>query len=84
MLDLDRFGVELDDRAGSDVDELAEHMRGATAVTGSVLATADGARAVLRAGVAHRRAAAPASTRRSLLLRLVQARESRRRGGEMT
>jgi pyruvate, orthophosphate dikinase len=73
VLDLDRFGVEFDAQGGLDVDELAGHMRGATAVTGSMLTSADGARAVLRAGI-------PTVVRRLgqqeavLLLQLVQAR----------
>ena len=74
VLDLDRLGVEFDAQGGLDVDELAGQMRGATAVTGSMLTSADGARAVLRAGV-------PSVVRRPdqqeavLLLQLVQARE---------
>ena len=72
-LDLDRFGVEFDAQGGLDVDELAGHMRGATAVRGSMLTSADGARAVLRAGVATvvRRADQQEAV---LLLQLVQAR----------
>ena len=72
-LDLDRLGVEFDAQGGLDVDDLAGHMRGATAVTGSMLASADGARAVLRAGVPTvvRR---PGQKEAVLLLQLVQAR----------
>ena len=72
-LDLDRFGVEFDAQGGLDVDELAGHMRGATAVRGSMLTSADGARAVLRAGVSTvvRR---PDQQEAVLLLQLVQAR----------
>jgi pyruvate,orthophosphate dikinase len=74
VLDLDRFGVEFDAQGGLDVEELAGHMRGAAAVSGSMLTSADGARAVLRAGV-------PTVVRRHgqqeavLLLQLVHALE---------
>ena len=74
VLDLDHFGVEFDEKGGLDVDVLAEHMRGATAVSGSMLTSGDGARAVLRAGVStvvcH-----PDQQEAVVLLRLVQARE---------
>jgi pyruvate,orthophosphate dikinase len=74
VLDLDTFGVEFDAQGGLDVDELAGHMRGASAVTGSMLTSADGARAVLRAGVPTvvRR---PGQQEAVMLLQLVQARE---------
>jgi pyruvate,orthophosphate dikinase len=74
VLDLDRFGLDFDAQGVLDVDALADHMRGAAAVTGSMLTSADGARAVLRAGVStvvRRRGQKEAI----LLLRLLQARE---------
>jgi pyruvate, orthophosphate dikinase len=73
-VDLDQFGVDFNVQGGLDVDALAEHMRGATAVAGSILTTADGARAVLRAGV-HTVVRRPDQQEAVLLLRLVQARE---------
>ena len=51
VLDLDQLGVQLDAEGGLDVESLAERMRGAVAVRGSMLTTADGARAVVRSGV---------------------------------
>jgi hypothetical protein len=51
VLDLDAVGVSFDPEAEPDVDELTERMRGAQAVTGSILSKAAGARAVLRSGV---------------------------------
>ncbi len=51
VLDLDAAGISLDPDAVLDADELAARMRGAGAVTGSVLSTEAGARAVLQSGV---------------------------------
>ena len=48
-------------------------MRGARAVRGSVLSTAEGAAAVVRSGVPRVVRAARASTTATLLLRLAQA-----------
>jgi pyruvate,orthophosphate dikinase len=75
VLDLDQFGVEFDAEGGLDVDLLAAHMQGARAVTGSMLASAGGARAVLRAGV-RAVVCRPGQQEAVLLLRLLQARGS--------
>jgi pyruvate,orthophosphate dikinase len=72
VLDLDGFGLELDAQGGLDVDLLAERMRGAAAVAGSMLTSADGARAVVRAGV-RTVVSRPDQHRAVLLLLLVQA-----------
>jgi pyruvate,orthophosphate dikinase len=72
VLDLDELHLKLDPEAGVDVDALAERMRGAPAVAGSILATADGARALLQAGVpvVVRR---PGQQKAILLLQLLRA-----------
>jgi pyruvate, orthophosphate dikinase len=72
VLDLDGSDVQLDAEGRLDVDALADHIRGAQAITGSMLATADGARAVLLSGVAK---VVPCAGQKHalLLLRLVQA-----------
>jgi pyruvate,orthophosphate dikinase len=72
-LDLDHVGVEFDAQGGLDVDRLARHMRGASAVAGSMLTSADGARAVVQAGVPTV-LCRPDQQQAVLLLRLVQAR----------
>ena len=72
VLDLDENGVQLDATGRLDVEALTEHMRGAPAVTGSMLATADGAEAVLRAGIATV-VARPGQPHAVLLLRLIHA-----------
>jgi hypothetical protein len=51
VLDLDEAGFTLDPEAEPDVDALAQRMHGAPAVTGSILSSAAGARAVLQSGV---------------------------------
>jgi pyruvate,orthophosphate dikinase len=70
--DLDQARVPLDADGRLDVGLLADHMRGAPAVTGSMLATTDGARAVLRSGVSTV-VRGPAQRTAILLLHLVQA-----------
>ena len=72
MLDLDESGVQLDAAGGLDVEALADYMQGAQAVTGSMLTTADGARAVVLSGVPT---VVPAAGQQHalLLLRLAQA-----------
>lgn len=74
-LDLDELGMTVAPDAAPDVDELAERMRGAQAVRGSVLSTPEGAAAVVRSGVPVV-VALPGQHAVTLLLRLVQARES--------
>ncbi len=69
-LDLDADGVAVDEGA-PDPAELAERLRGASAVRGSVLATAEGARAVVAAGV-PRVVRLPGQPAAALLLRLAQ------------
>jgi pyruvate,orthophosphate dikinase len=71
VLDLDAGGVGLDPDAHVDVDELAGRLRGAPAARGAVLATADGARAVLRSGLSTV-VRAPGQHPAALLLRVVQ------------
>ena len=73
VLDLDAAGLTVAPDAVADAERLAERMRGATAVKGSVLSTAEGAAAVVRAGV-QRVVALPGQRAATLLLRLVQAR----------
>ena len=69
-VDLDAEGSSLDQGA-PDPEALAERLRGAPAVRGSVLASPEGARAVLLAGV-PRVVRLPGQTAAALLLRLVQ------------
>jgi hypothetical protein len=72
VLDLDTRGIGLEPEQEADVDALAELVRGAPAVSGSVLGTAEGALAVVRAGVP---AVVPLAGQRPevTLLRLAQA-----------
>ena len=70
VLDLDEAGLSIDTDA--DAERLAERMRGAPAVAGSILATAAGARAVLRAGVPTV-IRLPGQHTAVMLVRLVQA-----------
>ncbi len=69
-LDLDAGGAALDEGA-PDVDALTETLRGASAARGSALATAEGARAVLKAGVGTVERL-PGQHEAALLLRLAQ------------
>jgi pyruvate,orthophosphate dikinase len=70
--DLDQAQVRMDAAGRLDVEALADQMRGAPAVTGSMLTTTDGARAVLRSGVSTV-VRGPAQREAMLLLQLVQA-----------
>jgi len=72
VLDLDAGGGIIDDGA-PDVAALTESLRGAAAARGSVLATAEGARAVLLAGVPTVERL-PGQHAAALLLRLAQER----------
>jgi hypothetical protein len=74
VLRLDQAGLTVDPDAKVDVDALAERLRGSAAVAGSVLGTADGARAVLRSGVSTV-VRLPGQHTAALLLRLAQAAE---------
>jgi len=74
--DLDHARVPMDADGRLDVELLADHMRGAPAVTGSMLTTPDGARAVLRSGVSTV-VRGPAQREAVLLLQLVQAHRER-------
>jgi pyruvate,orthophosphate dikinase len=69
-VDLDAAGIVVDEGA-PDLATLTEHLRGASAARGSVLATAEGARAVLMAdvGTVER---LPGQHEAALLLRLAQ------------
>jgi pyruvate,orthophosphate dikinase len=69
-VDLDAEGVALDEGA-PDREALAERLRGAQAARGSVLASVEGARALLAAGVA-RVERLPGQPAAALLLRLAQ------------
>jgi pyruvate,orthophosphate dikinase len=69
-VDLDAGGAALDEGA-PDAGALAEAMRGASAARGSALATAEGARAVLEAGVGTVERL-PGQHEAALLLRLAQ------------
>jgi len=69
-VDLDAAGAALDEGA-PDAGALAEALRGATAARGSALATAEGARAVLEAGVGTVERL-PGQHEAALLLRLAQ------------
>ena len=82
VLDLDAEGISLDPDTVLDADELAARMRGAGAVTGSVLSTKAGARAVLQSGVPTV-VRLPGQHAAVLLLRLAQGSNvKRQRGGE--
>ncbi|MGV1049141.1 MAG: PEP-utilizing enzyme, partial [Solirubrobacterales bacterium] len=70
VLDLDAGGAALDEGA-PDLATLTEAMRGAPAARGSALATAEGARAVLKAGVGTVERL-PGQHQAALLLRLAQ------------
>jgi pyruvate, orthophosphate dikinase len=72
LLDLDARGFGLEPERKPDVEALADAMRGAAAVSGSVLGSAEGALAVVRSGVP---AVLPLVGQRPevLLLRLAQA-----------
>jgi pyruvate,orthophosphate dikinase len=72
VLDLDARGVALDADGALDVQELAGLLRGASAARGAALATPEGARAVLAAGV-RTVVPVPGQVPAALLLRLVQA-----------
>jgi pyruvate,orthophosphate dikinase len=72
-VDLDADGVAVEEGA-PDAAALARRLRGASAARGSVLATAEGARAVLSAGV-PRVVRLPGQPAAALLLRLAQERE---------
>jgi hypothetical protein len=74
--DFDQARVPIDADGRLDVDLLADHMRGAPAVTGSILTTTDGTRAVLQSGVSTV-VRGPAQRAAILLLQLVQANEKR-------
>jgi pyruvate,orthophosphate dikinase len=74
-LDLDAEGLVVAPDAVLDVGELAARMRGAPAVRGSVLSTAEGAAAVVRSGV-PKVVALPGQRVATLLVRLAAARES--------
>jgi hypothetical protein len=71
VLDLDAAGFSLDPDTEPDEEALTERMSGAPAVTGSILSTAAGARAVLRSGVPAV-IRLPGQHAAVLLLRLVQ------------
>ncbi|CAB4928965.1 unannotated protein [freshwater metagenome] len=68
-LDLDGAGIDAESASG--MEDLAAAMRGATAVTGSVVVTEAGARAVIAAGIPT--VVPPAGQREGTLLRLAQA-----------
>jgi len=70
VLDLDAAGLSVD--AEVDPEALVERLRGAPAVAGSILATPEGARAVLRAGVPVV-VRLPGQRTAVMLVRLVQA-----------
>jgi pyruvate,orthophosphate dikinase len=72
VLDLDAEGIKLEPGHRPDIESLADVMRGAFAVSGSVLGSAEGALAVVRSGVST---VIPLAGQRSevLLLRLAQA-----------
>ena len=70
--DLDAGGASLEESA-PDIEALVESLKGATAARGSVLATAEGARAVLLAGV-PKVERLPGQHAAALLLRLAQER----------
>jgi pyruvate,orthophosphate dikinase len=70
--DLDQARVPMDADGRLDVELFVDHMRGAPAVTGSMLTTTDGARAVLQSGVSTV-VRAPSQRAAILLLQLVQA-----------
>ncbi|HEX4760181.1 MAG TPA: pyruvate, phosphate dikinase [Thermoleophilaceae bacterium] len=72
VLDLDAEGVSLDPDEEIDVDALAQRIRGAGAVKGSILTTDAGARALLQSGV-QTIVRLPGQHDAALLLRLVQA-----------
>jgi hypothetical protein len=75
--DLDAAGFSLDPESEPDLNALTERMRGAAAVSGSILSTPVGARAVLRSGVPVV-VRLPGQHAAVLLLRLVQeAKEER-------
>jgi pyruvate,orthophosphate dikinase len=74
--DLDVGGVRMEADGRLDIEALAEQMRGAPAVIGSMLTTTDGARAVLRSGVSTVVRGA-AQREAVLLLQLVRANEKR-------
>jgi pyruvate,orthophosphate dikinase len=71
-LDLDHCPVRMDEEGRLEVDALAEQMRDAQAVKGSMLTTIDGARAVLRSGVPTV-VRGPGQQEAVLLLQLVHA-----------
>jgi pyruvate,orthophosphate dikinase len=72
VVDLDAAGLRLDPERRADPEELLQAMQGAAAISGSVLGSAEGAQAAVRAGVP---AIVPLPGQREevLLLRLAQA-----------
>jgi pyruvate,orthophosphate dikinase len=70
--DLDEGHMRMDANGRLDVEAIADQIRGAPAVTGSILTTTDGARAVLRSGVSTV-VRGPAQREAVLLLQLVHA-----------
>ena len=70
--DLDQARVPMDADGRLDVELFVDHMRGAPAVTGSMLTTTDGARAVLQSGVTAV-VRGPSQRAAILLLQLVHA-----------
>jgi pyruvate,orthophosphate dikinase len=71
VVDLDAGGLAADPDAAPDVEELTARLRGASAARGAVLATPEGARAALAAGV-RTIVPLPGQQPAALLLRLVQ------------
>jgi len=71
VVDLDADGAALDPDDAPDVTQLTERLRGAAAARGAVLATPEGARAVLAAGVPTI-VPLPGQREAALLLRFVQ------------
>ena len=71
VTDLDEAGLVLDPDAAPDADAIAARLAGASAARGSVLATAEGARAVVRSGVPSV-VRLPGQHEAILLLRLAQ------------
>jgi pyruvate,orthophosphate dikinase len=83
VLDLDAAGMSIDPHEPRDVDGVAERIRGATAVSGSILSTDPGARAVLQSGV-RTIVCLPGQHEAVLLLRLMAAQPRERRADQVT